>query len=118
MYKKLLAGYMASKLYKVFRFFLLLGLSFVILFPIIYMISMSFRPLEDLFDPSIVWVSRGFTLNNFVVAFRNLDYVNSFLTTLLIAGGSSLIQTASCCVIAYGFARFRFRRKNLHSLYG
>lgn len=113
MYKKLLLGYVASKVGKVFRFFLLLGLSFVILFPIIYMISMSFRPLDDLFDPSVVWISRGFTFSNFAAAFRNLDYINSFVTTLLIAGVSSLIQTASCCLIAYGFARFQFRGKNL-----
>ena len=48
-----------------------------------------------------------------MVAFRNLDYVGSFLTSLQICGVSSLIQTAACCVIAYGFARFQFREKNL-----
>lgn len=112
MYKKILMGEIASKIGKIFRFFLIIGLSFVILFPMIYMLSMSFRPMSDLFDPSIVWIPRNFTLDNFSAAWRNMQYLQSFVTTLLIAGVSSFLQTASCCIISYGFARFQFREKN------
>ena len=113
MYKKILIGDVSSRLWKIFRFFLIIGLSFVILYPLIYMLSMSFRSMNDLFDPSIVWVPRTFTLDNFDVAWRNMYYPSSLVTTLLIGGVSSLLQTASCCIVAYGFARFRFRGRNL-----
>ena len=113
MYKKILLTELAGKSWKIFRFFLLIGLSFVILYPLIYMLSLSFRAPKDLMDPSVTWISRNFTLQNFSDSFVGLNYTSSFLTTILIGMVSSFIQTISCCLIAYGFARFQFKERGI-----
>ena len=103
----------AEKLWKILRFFLLLGMSFVLLYPIIYMISVAFRDPQDMIDPSVVWVPRNLTVNNFIEAFHGMNYPKSLCYSLLIGGVSSVFQIASCSLIAYGFARFRFKERNL-----
>lgn len=102
----------AVKIWKIFRFFLIVGLSFILLYPLIYMISVSFRPYAEMLDPSIIWIPRNLTVENFTSAFKNMNYLKSFSNTLLVGGVSSIIQTFSCCLVAYGFARFKFRERN------
>ena len=45
-----------------FRFFILFGLCFVILYPLIYMISCAFRDSADMSDPTVMWIPRHLTL--------------------------------------------------------
>ena len=99
----------AKKMWIILRFTLLLGLSFVILYPLIYMISVSIRDPGDMYDPSIVWIPRNLTLENFADSIRCMDYGNAFLSSLLIGGVSSVFQIISCSLTAYGFARFKFK---------
>ena len=47
----------------VFRFFILFGLGFVIMYPLLFMLSTAFRPNEQMNDPSIVWIPKSFTLD-------------------------------------------------------
>ena len=51
------------------RTFLLVGLSFVILYPILYMLSVSFREPAELYDLTVVWIPRTLTLKNFHYVF-------------------------------------------------
>ncbi|MEG1887626.1 MAG: carbohydrate ABC transporter permease, partial [Oscillospiraceae bacterium] len=51
-------------MWKFTRTFLLLGLSFVLLYPLIYMVSMSVRPMDQVYDPTVIWIPRSFTLEN------------------------------------------------------
>ena len=113
MYKKLLFGEITKKIWVLLRFLLLVGFCFVILYPIIYMLSMSFRDSKDLMDPSVIWVTRNFTFENFKDAFEGMEYLKSLSTTITIGLVSSLPQTISCCFVAYGFARFKFKERGL-----
>lgn len=113
MYKKLLFGEIAKKIWVLLRFLLLVGFCFVILYPIIYMLSMSFRDSKDLMDPSVIWVTRNFTFENFKDAFGGMEYLKSLSTTITIGLISSVLQTISCCFVAYGFARFKFKERGL-----
>ena len=88
---------------------LILGLCFVLLYPLLYMLSMAFRPASEALDPSVIWVPKQFTLENIRLAFQYMDYGNSFRNSLTIHVISSLLQVGICSITAYGFARFRFR---------
>lgn len=104
---------LVKKLWTVLRLALLFGMGFVIIYPVIYMLSVAFRDPLDMLDPSIIWVPKNFTLTNFQQAWRCMEYDASFLRSLMISGVSSVLQVASCSLVAYGFARFRFRSRNL-----
>lgn len=105
--------YTAQAVWKLFRFFLMLCMTFVILYPLLYMCSMAFRAPEDVFDPSIVWLPRTLTLDNFKMVVELNRYIELLRNTLLLTLGSTLFQLFTCSLAGYGFARFKFRSKGV-----
>jgi len=99
--------------YRIFHYSLLTLLSFVLLYPILYMISMGFRPVNQLLDPTIVWIPRYLTLDNIIKVWEKIEYPTVLFRTVVISVGTSMLQLASCAVTGYGFARFKFRFKGL-----
>lgn len=94
---------------RVLRALLIVGICFVILWPVIWLLHYTFITLADTRDLSIVYLPRHPTLDNLRVTFKYLDYPRSLLNTLLLVGSVSLLQLLSCNAVGYGLARFRFR---------
>ena len=92
---------------------LLIGIGFVYLYPILYMLSNSFMSLSDLVNSMVKWVPTSLDLENYKKAFKVLDYKNTLFKTILVAGIPSISQTAAAAVVGYGFARFKFPGKTL-----
>lgn len=99
--------------FKICRFVILLGLSYILLYPLIFMLSMALRPIEQVADPTIVWIPKSLTLDNIVNVFKFMDFGKAFGTTMLIFVVSAAIEVMSCAVVGYGFARFDFPLKKL-----
>lgn len=102
-----------SGLAGVFRFMLLFGMCFVLLYPILYMLSMAFRPTSEIYDPSVVWVPKSLTMFNITEAMRYMKYPTVLKNSVLINVLSSLLQAMTCAFAGYGFARFQFPGKKL-----
>ena len=101
-----------KRIWKVFRFVILFGLGFVIMYPIIYMISCAFREKADMSDPTVMWIPRHYTFDVITETLDAMDYWETLGTTLLLNIGCSLFQVISCAVTGYGFARFKFRGRD------
>ena len=95
------------------RYFFLMALSYVVLYQLFFMISYSVRPRLDLYNPSVVWIPTSITFEHFQNAFEQLEYLKTGLVSLWLMEVSALIEVMMCAVIAYGFARFEFREKNI-----
>ena len=102
-----------EKILAISRLFIIIGLAFVILYPVLYMVSVSFRAPQDVLDPSVVWIPRHFTLENYRMAAWLLDYGSSLTTTLIMSLLCAILQCFTCSVTGYGFARFKFKGKNI-----
>lgn len=102
-----------SLLNALFRLFLLVSASYIILYPLFYMVCNSLKPQDQLLDPSIVWVPKSVTLDNFIIAAKAMNYWNSFGVSVKVDIVSAVIQVFTCAVIAYGFARFNFKGNKL-----
>ncbi len=100
-------------LWSIVRGVIIIGICFTILQPIFVKFSVSFMSERDLFDSAVKYIPKHFTLNNYKLALKGMDYWKSLLRTLLLSGGVSLLQLCSCMLVAYGFARFRFPFKKL-----
>lgn len=100
-------------LWKVIRAVIVLGICFVIMQPVFLKIAVSFMAEQDLYDSSVKYIPKHFTLDNYELAIMGLDYWNTLLRTGLLAGGVVLLQLMSCLLTAYGFARFRFPGKSI-----
>lgn len=95
------------------RTVLVTGFCFIILFPLFLRISVAFRSKTDIYDPTVLWIPKNFTLDNIKIAMAATDYLSSLLNTFLISAGTTLIQLASCALAAYAFARLKFRGSGL-----
>lgn len=96
-------------LFGIFRYVLLVGISYVVLFPFISKIAGSFMSPEDFVDVTVRLIPKNFTLDIYEAVLFELDYWPAFLNTFIISLSSALIQTFVCCLIAYGLAKFRFK---------
>ena len=74
--------YLGRAVWSAVRFFFLLGMTFVILYPLLYMLSMSLRAGADMYDMSVVWIPKHFTLDNFRVVFEQLGFGTAMLNTI------------------------------------
>lgn len=97
----------------VMRQIFLLGLSYVVLYPILYMVSNAFKPVEQYYDPSVIWIPKSLTLENFKIVLIVMDVGEVLWNTFVIELLPALISTAVCMMVGYGLARFNFRGKKL-----
>lgn len=90
---------------------LLIGISFVFLYPLLQMLVTSFMGLEDLVDPTTIWVPSKIVLTNYSKAAEALTLGKSLWHSFLVALLPSLACTISASCIGYGFARHEFPLK-------
>ena len=93
----------------IFRLVLLVGISYIVLFPFISKIAGSFMSPEDFVDVTVRLIPKNFTLDIYKAVFFELDYWEAFTNTMIISLSSALLQTFVCCLIGYGLAKFRFK---------
>lgn len=94
-----------------FRFLIIFGLSFVILYPILYMISASLRPQAQMNDPSVMWIPKTIRLDNFKEVWNTIKYPTVLWNTIQLNVVASVLQVGACALTGYGFARFSFKGK-------
>lgn len=108
-----LRGRLSQSATFLFRMFMLIGLSFIILFPVFNLITASLKHSEEYFDATVIWFSKDPTFENIVSAFKAMDFFGSFWNTLKISIPAIVFQILSCSLAGYGFARFDFPCKKL-----
>lgn len=95
------------------RALLLVGLAYIVLYTIVYIISISVRAPEEMMNPAVIWITRTFTADNLKYAIEFMGYWSSLGRTALIAVSCTLLQCLSCSFAGYGFARFKFKGRNV-----
>ena len=101
------------RLWSFCRGVLMCGLAFVILYPFLYMVSMSFRPLDQMADPSVVWIPKSLTLDNLKRAIGYMDFRTTAVNTAIITVCATALQMISASLAGYGMSRFRFKGRGL-----
>lgn len=95
------------------RYVVLIAIGYIILYPLLYMISSAIRTRDSFYDPSVVWVTSDVTFENFELAWSVMKYGQAIWNTLLYEIVSAAIQIISCSLVAYGLARFDFKEKRI-----
>lgn len=102
-----------SFIYSLVRWAFLIGIIYVILFPIIYALSSSLMTDAQLTDPSVNWIPKVVTFENYKTVWKTMNYPSTFAFTVMLVVLSTLFQIFSCSLAAYGLARFKFKGKNI-----
>ena len=100
-------------IWKLMRFVLLVGLSFMILYPVFVKFSASLKSTADMMDSTVVFIPKNPTLQNYKIVLNSVNYTLTLLMTVLFCLVQSLLQLASCSLVAYGIARFKFKGHKL-----
>jgi len=94
-----------------FHIYLILFVAlFVLLSPVVYMTLIALTPHKLLFHSLLPHV---LTIENFLKVLSNTEMVLSYRNSWIIASSTASIVLIMASLAAYGFSRFRFRRKKL-----
>ena len=98
---------------------LLLFVTFTVLFPVLWVVSMSFDPRADVLRPTTLkLIPDGFSLKAYIDIFNKptsnpVDLPTLFLNSLMLAAGSSFASVMVGVFAAYAFSRFKFAGRQL-----
>ncbi|MBR7133732.1 MAG: carbohydrate ABC transporter permease [Clostridia bacterium] len=103
----------AGFVYKIFLYVFLLEMAYIILSPFVVRILAAFMGRNDLIDATVHLIPKNWSLYYWREAFNGLKLEKTLLFTFAAALGVSVIQTFISALVGYGFARFRFKGRNL-----
>ncbi|MGQ9629406.1 MAG: carbohydrate ABC transporter permease [bacterium] len=87
--------------------------AFVILLPFLWMVSTSLKPHDQVYTFPIEWIPRPIMWGNYLRAWRSLPTAAFFKNSGMYATSVTIGSLVSCSLVAYGFARLRFRGRNI-----
>ncbi len=96
----------------ILRAILLFGMCFLIIQPLLNKISISFMAERDLYDATVISIPRHFTLDNYKLVAKLLNFKESLFNSAWVALLVAILQIISCTLVGYGFARYQFPLKN------
>jgi len=100
-------------LYGIFRYAFIIGMAYVLLYPILIMVTRAIRPMADMDNPSIVWIPSGITMENLQIAWQRLQFPTTMLFTTRVVLISTLLSLVSCSMAGYALARYRMKLNGL-----
>lgn len=97
----------------ILQIILIVGISYVILSPVIGIVTQSFFSDSDSANPMVFTIPMQPTLERYEGAFTELDYLSTLGSTLIYTIVNTLMQIFICSMVGYGFARFDFPGKKI-----
>lgn len=95
------------------KYFLLYGLAFIIIYPLLQQISIALRAPEDINNPLVLWIPETFSMQNFKIASIVLDYFNALKNSIMLSGIVTILQVLTTALAGYAFARLKFKGQNI-----
>lgn len=100
-------------IWSIFRFVLIFGLCFIILYPFMIKILATFMSSGDLLDSTVKFIPKEGSTYYWKFAWERLDILKSGSLSLFLSLGTAIIQMLTSTMVGYGLARFQFKGKNL-----
>ena len=100
-------------IWSIFRFVLIFGLCFIILYPFLVKILAAFMSPTDLLDSTVKFIPRNWSTYYWKFAWERLDILKSGGLSLLISVVSACLQVIVSTMVGYGLARFNFKGKKI-----
>lgn len=105
--------FVGELIFKIFRFILLIGISYIILFPFFTKIMSSFMSQSDFVDVTVKLIPKTPTFDQWKFIILENNYFKALLNTAFLSSTCALIQTLICAIVGYGFAKFKFKGRNI-----
>ena len=97
---------------------LLIIVAIAFLVPLLYAVSTSLKPADEVFTPTPEWIGSEIRWQNYADAFTFAPFGRYFLNSLFVAIAGTLVVVVASSLSAYAFARLKFRgREQLFVLF-
>lgn len=106
-------SFLKDVVWYIFRLILLIGISYVIIYPFISKAASSFMSREDFVDATVLLIAKHPTLETYKAVIVDNEYFRAMLNTFVLSASTAIIQTFITCLIGYGFAKFKFKGRKL-----
>ena len=106
-------NFLGKFIWALLRYVLLVGISFIIIYPFITKISASFMSPSDFTDTTVKLIPRNPSLDQWVFIIKENKYWQALFNTARISVLCGVIQTLICAIIGYGFAKFKFKGRGI-----
>ena len=103
-----------SVLLSIFKLIIIVGMSYIILGPVINIVSNSFFSPSDVYNPSVFMIPLSPTLENFKRAFTRLNYWSTLGYTMVYIVSITLIQISFAPWWGMGLQGLNSRLKNFY----
>lgn len=102
-------------LQRVLVYTLLTLIALMVLLPLVWMLSTSFKPKSQWFAREVEWIPRTFTLDNYAKIFgnRTTPIGRWFVNSLVLGGITTVLTLAVDALAAYAYARLEFPGKKI-----
>ena len=97
----------------IFRYVLMIGVSYIVIYPFVTKIMGSIMAPEDFVDVTVRLIPKNLSLDIYRGIINELGYFEALGNTFLLSISCAIIQMLICSLIGYGFAKFKFRGRNL-----
>jgi multiple sugar transport system permease protein len=107
------ARLLSRRFSRILTYIVVSALALIMLSPVLWMISASFKP-EDVIFGDLGLFSQRWTVQNYIDGWNALNYpfTQFFVNSLIICLGAMLGNIISCSMAAYAFARLRIKFKS------
>ncbi len=100
-------------LQRILLYFLLTGMTVLMSFPLLWMISSSLKTLEETNAPGIIWIPAHPTFQAYLRLFQNSDFLRAYFNTVFYTALALTGTLISIAFVAYAFSRVDWPGKNL-----
>ncbi len=98
------------------RFVLLLGICYLVIYPMLITLITSFMTSADVYDPTVILIPRSLNVSSYVAMWKFAKIPTLYLASFTSSLAFALVQMCSCMFVAYGLARFKFKGNNFFFL--
>lgn len=102
-----------SRKHKVITYFFLIAFSLYFLFPFIWMVLTALKTEGEVFQYPIKFLPGSPQWKNFLDAWKAQPFGNYMKNSLIVTVLTTVGQLLSCSLVAFGFARYDFKYKNI-----
>jgi len=102
-----------NRVKNVLFFLAALPFAFFFVFPYIWTLSLSFKPLGEIFSFPPSLIPENFTIDNYKTILTDPQFLESLANSVISSGLYVFLGALICSLAGYSFAKFNFRFKNI-----
>ncbi len=107
------SGFWIDRVWYLFRFLIMLGISYVILSPFFSRFLQSFMARSDFMDATVNMIPKTLSIDIYKYLITENHYFSALGTTTVLSLVCAILQTFVCCMIGYGISKFKFKGKKI-----